>query len=90
MSTIDTKKFLAHLNDKWSNKQCPYCGGSFEVQSRIFEIKEYNYPHSYFDDNVGNSSVPVIPAICKKCGNTVFISAVYSHFLKADGDKINE
>lgn len=73
------QELINHINDKWINKTCPYCGGvDWTVSEKIFELREFNNGSL----NIGGIVTPVIPVVCNKCGNTVLINMIITGLLK--------
>lgn len=73
----------AHLIDELISKlkpySCPLCNdGQWIVTSEIFYLNEY------FKDKVvvGAKSFPVLPIVCNKCGNTMFINALVANLIE--------
>jgi hypothetical protein len=80
---IDGNKFVEHLKQKWgTDRPCSMCGASdWNVTDSVFEMREYHGPQSLV---MGGPINPIIPVICKNCGNTVLVNAVVSGFLNVE------
>ena len=73
MPKIDVDKFIAYLDQKWGTRPCTMCGqSSWGVNDSVFQLIEF-HKGAFI---IGGSALPVIPVICKNCGNTVFVNAV--------------
>ncbi len=81
-SSIDTKKLIKFIDDKWHASVCPMCGGGeWGVSEKVFELREFNEGNIVIGGS--NSAVsPVIPVTCRNCGNTVFINALSTGLLE--------
>jgi hypothetical protein len=72
MPKIDANKFIAYLDQKWGTRPCTMCGQiSWAVNDSVFQIIEFQKGLVH-----GGAALPVIPVICRNCGNTVFVNAV--------------
>jgi hypothetical protein len=75
MSSINQDAVLAHLKSKWQGRPCPMCNaGNWELQDSVFELRQFNQGTLV----VGGVIIPVVPVICKNCGNTVLVNAILS------------
>ncbi len=72
---IDTTKLIEFLNTKWGQRSCPMCGVyNWSVQDMAYEIRGY-LPWLLPQ---GGPRMPIIPVVCKNCGNTVLVNAIIS------------
>ena len=81
MRKLNGQDIINHINKKWTNQSCPYCGNrAWTIADKVFELREFN------DGNIivgGSSSIlPVIPVTCNNCGHTVFVNAMSSGLMK--------
>ena len=78
MFKYDEDKMLDHINNKWINKVCPYCGHSdWNFDSRIYTPVEVH--DGYVIRMQGeNNLLPLVAVTCLNCGNTVFVNAIAS------------
>ncbi len=94
MSQIDLAKVIDFLQAKWMNRPCPMCGSDgWAVQQGMFALLELRDESTA----VGNSLpkpvtsaaqvVPVVPVVCKSCGNTVLISAIVANVIAEEGKR---
>lgn len=76
---IDGPKVLNHLNSKW-NSSCPTCGNAnyAEAADRVFQLLEFNQGSIV----VGGPVMPVVPVICRFCGNVQLLSAITAGVVK--------
>lgn len=73
MIKIDYDGIIDHLNKTWKNNACPMCGAIEWGTERII----YS-PLRVGEDNVvywKDGLMPLVPIVCGKCGNTLFINA---------------
>lgn len=89
MSQIDLSNVLGFLREKWRDRPCPMCGqNSWSVQQGVFALLELREK----EVAIGSSSpppdrpapqvVPVVPVVCKSCGNTVLINAIVADIIE--------
>lgn len=80
MKRLDTDKMIKFLNDKWKNRNCVLCGNNqWTVSDTIHELREYQDGSLV----IGSSNiVPVVPIVCKNCGNTIFINPIIAGAVK--------
>lgn len=77
---VDTPQVIAHLREKWRDKNCPMCGGGpWEVQPTLFQITAWT--PGYLQP--GLPTIPLCPITCKNCGNTILINAIISQTVPA-------
>lgn len=77
------KKVEKHFNEKWSNKACPFCGGTnWALSTKIFELREFNKGNLVLGENT--SIFPTIYLVCDKCSHTVFLSALKMGLLEEE------
>ena len=58
------------LEEKWQDHPCAVCGVDDWSASDPVAVKPYP------EDFLGASIVPLIPVVCRNCGNTHFLNAV--------------
>lgn len=82
MYSYDEDKMLEHINEKWINKVCPYCGKSeWNFDGRIYT------PVELHDGNIvrvqgENMFLPLVAVTCINCGNTVFVNTITAGCMK--------
>ena len=76
-----SQEIIDFLTKTWNNKNCFICGGNeWSVNDKVYELREFNEGNLVLG---GRASItPVIPVVCEKCGNTVFINALITGLLK--------
>lgn len=86
MFHYDEDKMLAHINEKWVNKVCPYCGhDEWNFDSKIYTPIELH--DGFVVKNQGQGHfLPLVTVTCLNCGNTAFINAVAAGCMEP-GDK---
>ncbi len=63
---------IKHLTEKWGNANCPMCkSGPWEIQGVIFGLTAFT--PGYITSGV--PTMPLVPVVCRNCGNTVLINA---------------
>ncbi|WPJ95406.1 hypothetical protein SH580_18460 [Coraliomargarita algicola] len=88
MSDIDSKKVIAHLEEKWGKRKCSQCdSSSWSVTSKIFELREHI--------EEGSSSViegiavfPVSPVTCRNCGNTILVNPISAGLFEKEKEEV--
>ncbi len=85
MDKIDTQKFIEFINAKWGQRSCPMCAAyDWSVQDVVYGVRGYL---PWLLPN-GGPTVPVIPVVCKNCGNTIFVNAIISGIIASqDGEE---
>jgi hypothetical protein len=84
MTTVSTNRLIDHLRKAWGEfRKCPMCEHNlWDVSGTIFELREYHEGNIV----IGTGPVlPIIPVTCTNCGNTVFLNAVATGFVKKQG-----
>lgn len=79
MNDNDVKKTIQWLTEKWGDRPCPMCGAiSWQVESHAYQMMEFS------DGNlvVGGPVMPLIPVICRHCGNTILVNAILCGVVK--------
>jgi hypothetical protein len=69
MYHINTLELVKFLNEKIKNTKCPLC------EKDDWKISEHLYGLVNLDMGNGILSNPVIPIVCRECGNTILIQA---------------
>jgi len=69
---LHPKEIVKHIRKNWLHEaSCPLCGQhDWSVQHDVYELVKRTENGSARDESV----MPVIPVICKKCGNTVLVN----------------
>jgi len=91
MSQIDVSIVFEFLQAKWKDRPCPMCGqDSWSIQQGVFALLELHEKGVA----IGSSSpspvhpaaevVPVVPVVCKSCGNTVLVNAIVADIIKEE------
>ena len=74
--TLDEKKLLAFLQEKWGSHPCPMCSArQWILQNSPYQLMEFTPGVGL---SVGGPVIPVVPVICGNCGNTVLVNAIIS------------
>ena len=77
-------EIIDFINQNWRNQTCQICGEhTWNVSDKIYELREFN-DGDIVIGGPGGAVFPVIPVVCKKCGNTIFINAVSTKLLKGE------
>jgi len=76
MKKFHTEKLIRHLEEKWGeDKPCPMCGGkNWLVGDIVYNVRGIS----------GNNDMifPILPVMCQKCGNTIFINELFLEGIK--------
>lgn len=81
MAKFDGQKAIVHLQAKWAGRPCPMCGVSdWNVHDSTFQLTEFNQGSMV----IGGPVIPVVPVICKNCGNTILINAIIAGLIKPE------
>jgi len=75
LSEEQKKRVEEHLNKETSGRfLCSVCSArGWVLSERVFELPEFQARGSI----IGGPRIPLVAAICKKCGNTLFFSAIH-------------
>jgi len=85
---LDAKQFIEYLQAKWGGKSCPMCGKTdWSIMGRVYELREYGETGLVLG---GNTIVPIVPVLCKNCGNTVLVNAIIAGLVDRDKEKTND
>jgi len=73
-NSIENKKSLAWLNDKWQGlKICPVCkNNNWNVSERPVELREFHGGGL----TIGGPIYPLLAVTCQVCGNTILFNAI--------------
>ena len=69
---LDPKEIAKQIRKNWLHEaSCPLCGQhDWSIQHDVYELRKYQPDGEVSDGHI----VPIIPVVCKKCGNTVLIN----------------
>lgn len=100
MTPADRTKLLDFLQSRWKDQRCPLCGhDEWAVQPRLFALRTLHDRRAVVErsvrepvapetptEDVGPTEdvVPVVPVVCKSCGNTVLVNAVVANMVEDD------
>lgn len=76
MKLTEAQKKL--VETKWDelHSTCPMCGNTqFALADRVFEFREFNEGNLVIGGG-DNSVIPMIVAVCDKCGDMRFLNAL--------------
>lgn len=82
--SLDQKAFEKHINEKWTNKVCPMCGGNNWTYDATMATPLTIGPGKTI--NLGGKILPLVPVTCSNCGNTIFVNALVAKAFIDDGD----
>lgn len=94
MSPIDPAKVVDFLRARWMGRPCPMCGrDDWAVPQGLFALLELQDASTPVERPVPRpvaseaQVVPVVPVVCKNCGNTVLVSAMVAGVIGEDGER---
>ena len=68
------KQVLKKLDGLWTNRTCSSCGThKWIISDKIYELRQYAPKGSI---SISGNTVPVILAMCQKCGFTLTFNAI--------------
>ena len=87
MSSLDTNKFIAFIEQKWGGRLCPMCGsGPWSVHDKVFQFSEFNEGNMV----IGGPLIPVVPVTCNNCGYTVVVNAILAGAIPAPAQSLEK
>ncbi len=70
-------KVLSKIGKHFLGRSCPVCRqNAWEVDSVIYEVREFAGGNLFFPAGEGERLIPVIVVHCRNCGNLLFFNAV--------------
>lgn len=94
MNPADRTRLLDFLRSRWKDERCPLCGhDDWAVQPGMFALRALRDWDAVVERSVREplaqveDVVPVVPVVCKSCGNTVLVNAVVANLTKDQGKR---
>jgi hypothetical protein len=86
LSEPQSKALLDHLKKHWvPPSTCPICrSNDWEVGPQVYELREFHGGNMVIG---GSALVPIVPVICKVCGNVILINPLVAGIALNAGDK---
>lgn len=82
---LNKSLFEKHLNEKWSSKVCPMCGGNnWTYDDNIYTPLTLGINKSI---NLGGRILPLVAVTCSNCGNTIFVNSLVANAYDKDGEE---
>lgn len=92
MNPADQAKLFDFLQSRWKDQRCPMCGrDDWAVQTALFALLALHDKRDALaipprkPTVSAEDVVPVVPVVCKHCGNTVLVNAIVAKLVEGDG-----
>ncbi len=69
------KEIIKHITTRWARNLCPMCfHRQWNILPEIYELRKFHDGELIIGDS---NIIPLVPVICKNCGNTILINILH-------------